>query len=1468
MTELNRNNLEELVRARKRQYENVDDAVAAYNRELELSKEYNGRQLLEMIQNADDAGAKTMRISLDYEKRLLIIDNDGEPFSYEGIKSIMIANLSSKITTTYIGNKGLGFRSVLFWADEIVIRSGNLEMKFSENVAKKTAMELGYDLDKIQKEHGLSNNVVPFPILGIPEISTCNSCFDRGCQIRIRYKEQFFDDIQRQIDAVDGKTLLFLNHVENFITDNKKMSVSKDGNKVCADDKSWLIEQLSNDLPDEYQDSKKNERKKYGIKIAIPIEKDENSYFLYNYLPTQERISLPYIIHATLELDSSRNRINDAEVNRYILKKIGNLVSEHVKKMLEDESKFGWEAYRFMTPMNPRESTSMIMDNLYSCLRDNRDSLAIYPTITGNYVTKDDYFYIGIDDCLFWKKLNIRNSCFDKVLLPFPNELSSSLSCKKNADIVEALNQLSESEELTIDKRVSLINHLVCFEKKHNNGIYDFKNTPLYLLLDQDGNVIRDDGKVFTPPMQLNEKDVHFDLPDYVRLQFVNHDLYQKLVESFEDIKSYNPFKNKADKFCNDMGKVCKVSSYDLDEVLQVVVSQTREELRKNEDNSESIVKKMVSSLFSVFRVTGFGKVLESVRLIDDNGSLVSASSLFLPTQKNYAVFGENVRYLKAMEYWNLDFVGENEYNEFFKHLGVNMFFAKEKEEYGENNGYFDFLESLGVWKSDDVVFNKRNLDKGMRNLKHDSFSTSLSDVINKLDLSQLLLLICSEPILKEELNKKANLFFKQYQERYFETEYTYIRYMLCEHPEVKNIVFASDVCIGASVDWDLLNKFGVDKELVEFVLSRICTIPKCMKDEDVVKTLNRLEQFDPKGNMVKKVYRLFIDSFSSCKRKPLQNHSLRLFAKDSNGQKSYCDVSSVFYSDNTCIPHKILEKKNLKRLDYPDGRGTEKVCNAFGLYPVNDEIQGVIQDSICYSCIDGEFGRYFENLKPFFLLEAVKNIKKDKSRIANRLKKCSIHLVKRCLYKMKGWDDDEELFIEEFVNEGDDFYLNVGNMTLLDLKGSFECCNAIAEILNICLRVETENNKLFVELFRDPDFWKKDLEKRFSEDEIKEVHYLLGLSNNEMSFWKKVFSDENITLMDADDVHQKAKKEFGMDSVSWNRIDFENWNTKESIGLLRKICDKTGQKILDDIDLSSWHEKRFKALKDDKKDDFVSSYWCYLKDKGEIQSHFIDGINEYDEMGFDMKGFSHSILEHKDYLTLYNEKIRERFGFDVHEKQYEPKKLYPLMGKEDNEMPNEIRSLLYFEGNEEKIKSFLEKNEEITDDFFNSSTQQFEDEYELTFVDFTDIEKTPIPISKKKNKGLYRHSDTERNMVAGEKAERRVKLMLEKEGWEYKWVSGYSDVPDKNDALGYDFKYKKNEDEEWRLLEVKSVSNNKFILSSNEYKEAKENKDKYDIAMVHDEKITIISGFFKGDFSIEPNDYVVCFVEKANNQG
>src|SRR3989338_6226892 len=97
------------------------EVASHFNREQAALDSYRGRQLLELLQNADDACE-----DFDGEKKLLfrlikdhlIIANTGNPFTKQGIESLVISDNSPKQLkrTRYIGNKGLGFRSVLSWS--------------------------------------------------------------------------------------------------------------------------------------------------------------------------------------------------------------------------------------------------------------------------------------------------------------------------------------------------------------------------------------------------------------------------------------------------------------------------------------------------------------------------------------------------------------------------------------------------------------------------------------------------------------------------------------------------------------------------------------------------------------------------------------------------------------------------------------------------------------------------------------------------------------------------------------------------------------------------------------------------------------------------------------------------------------------------------------------------------------------------------------------------------------------------------------------------------------------------------------------------------------------------------------------------------------------------------------------------------------------------------------------------------
>ena len=93
--------------------------VASLN--AQIAQEYRGRCILELLQNAHDALANARpedprRISfiLNTEPRpALLVANSGLPFDHEDFKGICQLAQSPKDPNKSVGNKGLGFRSVL-----------------------------------------------------------------------------------------------------------------------------------------------------------------------------------------------------------------------------------------------------------------------------------------------------------------------------------------------------------------------------------------------------------------------------------------------------------------------------------------------------------------------------------------------------------------------------------------------------------------------------------------------------------------------------------------------------------------------------------------------------------------------------------------------------------------------------------------------------------------------------------------------------------------------------------------------------------------------------------------------------------------------------------------------------------------------------------------------------------------------------------------------------------------------------------------------------------------------------------------------------------------------------------------------------------------------------------------------------------------------------------------------------------
>lgn len=84
--------------------------------EEQLSEEYHGRFLIELIQNADDACGKDGQILIVIRQEpspRVVVCNTGTGFTQKNFESLCTLGLTDKNPEETIGNKGLGFRSVL-----------------------------------------------------------------------------------------------------------------------------------------------------------------------------------------------------------------------------------------------------------------------------------------------------------------------------------------------------------------------------------------------------------------------------------------------------------------------------------------------------------------------------------------------------------------------------------------------------------------------------------------------------------------------------------------------------------------------------------------------------------------------------------------------------------------------------------------------------------------------------------------------------------------------------------------------------------------------------------------------------------------------------------------------------------------------------------------------------------------------------------------------------------------------------------------------------------------------------------------------------------------------------------------------------------------------------------------------------------------------------------------------------------
>src|SRR6266508_1016294 len=226
-----------------------DELIAAYRREIGHKRDYHGRELLELLQNADDAGVDYGQAShaiIVLTQEGLCVGNAGSTFSTGGVKSLMISDNSPKqfARARYIGNRGLGFRSILSWTDCPFVLSGNLNLSFDRERACRWLEKLCAEYPAIRAKVAFLQQTAmgwPVPTLVVPTFldshcenanvwpneQTFSSIWQTAHELRAMgydtiigipfTTDDAFDEVSSQLGQIGREVMLFLRNLDELV---------------------------------------------------------------------------------------------------------------------------------------------------------------------------------------------------------------------------------------------------------------------------------------------------------------------------------------------------------------------------------------------------------------------------------------------------------------------------------------------------------------------------------------------------------------------------------------------------------------------------------------------------------------------------------------------------------------------------------------------------------------------------------------------------------------------------------------------------------------------------------------------------------------------------------------------------------------------------------------------------------------------------------------------------------------------------------------------------------------------------------------------------------------------------------------------------------------------------------------------------------------------------------------------------
>ncbi len=1452
--------------------------TSEFNNTEQTKDSYNGRIILEMLQNADDARANSLKIEINYKDKLLIFSNDGDkPFSKAGFDSLLHANLSSKSNEKYnIGQKGLGIRSLLNLSKNIKIFSNGIYWSYSEEYRK----DFIYKMEKLDRDNGENrflewkegtpNYLEQIPLFLVPRYDVCDKNEKYTTKIELEnLSEESLTQIENEIKKLKANVLLFLKNIKciyinkngdylNFEIEKKEHNISilHESNSNGESKKSeWII----------YKNSEIdfNGKEKLEIGVAYPIDGNlpQEERRIYSYLPTGIYLDLPLIIHARFSLSADRNNLNnDSEGrNKYLIEELVKLISQAAIYRAKSNRECDWKPYE-MLALNDKKKDNPILEELgfYRKLEKYLRTSKIYPCLDNTYRTEGEFVNYGNDLSIFLKEKNLGNF-YPEQIKPYPSNIDiSSWEEPEYRIFMEKINRIAYK----IDK-ASVISELIYILIKGNN-IPKFSNYDCVyeILKDYNGRIITptDCMKIFTSK---SESGAPIEIPSYAEsyIKFIDPEINRCLIEQFL-IKERNPNRLLSLELRKLFGKF--VFEYDRSNIPENLISIAVKQIESESDFSckTKILGEMYDYLYkncreSLSEISSLRTQWPAIPAMSKANTIVdNIDELFIPEEYPIAsyegrIFGNSrgaEKYFKLPDRCDLINEDKKVIGSFLSDLGANVYVKLIKEKKDSEITY----EEYGKFLKNELKLDERLKvsNKGLSNIYN------ISEIL-ELDPDKFLLLCLKSNKISELLdnNSKDCIFLMGpkmgHRGWVTDSHSSYLKFLLCKngpfHDYILNPVYNKFNNI--NLNEEILNENSNRVKEILLKLGAVNDISD-LSMERIKEIIIDLPKSSPDGKNVQHIYFEAVKAFIKTGKENANTLSdidgLRLFTKS----KEYVDRKCIYLGRGT-IPKSLEKQKYI--LDFPSrGLSKENVLSFFDISELNKNEIEIIGNTSSFS--DVSFANKIEELKPFMLAFRLKGqdlAVTTKENSVNNIKNFNLIIVDNGLkYKL----GDKFFFMEEgdvIEDSGKKiFYLSTSNR---EKVSDSDLSIALYEVYNSIFNLSSDEDESVVfEKFITSHDW---VSEKYS-TELEEAYKLLEKDDKRQNIlYKKLF----------DKIKDKEDSEFlNTQLCNVNRSPRDLNKVVEMLNLYWISIEDFNELSQNKLSLEDYHRQNFGEIVMKNFSTAKKIIWYRAGKNIELQKNFKADLDRYRNLFMKLPENEIKSKLVIDYNSYFFSLFKQEFGvdfllpsefidIDIEKLYYDNRE--KSTGLNENRLDYEKKSLLFFKPINLEILS-----DNDLDDFVGNKISCLPLE-EATFKSYPIIPLQRNHFRKLGNASYNDHKKKEE----GYKAE---KIALD--SYKRKYPDGdvklhSSNAADGCDGLGYDITYI-DKDRNLHYVEVKKYNiSDRYIFISNNEKESALRLPRYEIALVSDSKIYVINDLFNfsdGE-SFEKNSKFIAKVEK-----